>query len=312
MTKKRYSPLQISLAVTPIALGIALALEWVFTRIITFTTVAITLPITFFLGYFVTNLNQKYQDELNNKNKELQKVSKELEKINDIITNQNSELDAFAQTIAHELKTPLGVIVGYSHLLDKADIYKNKERVQQVGKEITKTSLKMNTIIQEMLLMAKLREIDDVKIEPLDMKKIVAESLENLSSLIFEKQVEIITPEIWHPVKGYAPWVEKVWDNYLSNAIKYGGENPKIEIGVDEEKNGQTRFWVKDYGRGMTLRQQKRAFRQFTRFDPAKIQGHGLGLSITHRIVEKLGGEVGVESEVKVGSTFYFTLPTAE
>ncbi len=294
----------------PLALGIALALEWFFTGIITKTTAAITLPITFLLGYFITNSNQKHQDELNNKNKELQKVSKELEKINTTITNQNSELDAFAQTIAHELKTPLGVIVGYSHLLDKAEIYENNERVQQVGKEITKTSLKMNTIVQEMLLMAKLREIDEIKIERLDMNKIVAESLENLSSLIFEKQAEITTPEIWFPVNGYAPWIEKVWDNYLSNAIKYGGEKPKIEVGTEKEENGKVRFWVKDYGRGMTPRQQERAFRQFTRFNPAEIQGHGLGLSITHRIVEKLGGEVGVKSKVKAGSTFYFTLPS--
>ena len=62
----------------------------------------------------------------------------------------------------------------------------------------------------------------------------------------------------------------------------------------------------------MTQRQQEKAFRQFTRFDPSEIQGHGLGLSITHRIIEKLGGQVGVESELRVGSTFYFTLPSAE
>ncbi len=304
MTKKRFSPLQISLAATPIALGIALALEWVFTRIITLTTVAITLPITFILGYFVTNLNYKYQKELDKKNKEL-------ERKNNTISKQMSELDAFAQTIAHELKTPLGVIVGYSHLLDKADIYENYDRIQQVGKEITKTSLKMNTIIQEMLLMAKLRQIDEIKIERLDMEKIVTECIARLGSFILETQAEIITPETWLPVKGYAPWVEKVWDNYLSNAIKYGGENPRIELGVEKGDNGQVRFWVKDYGRGMTLIQQEKAFRQFTRFNPTTIQGHGLGLSIAHRIIEKLGGEVGVESEIKAGSTFYFTLPSA-
>ena len=311
MTKKTFSPLQISLAITPIALGIALALEWFFTGVITLTTVAITLPITFILGYFVTNLNYKHEKELNAKNEELQKTSVELEKKNTTISKQNAELDAFAQTIAHELKTPLGVIIGYSHLLDKVDIYENYDRIQQVGKEITKTSLKMNTIIQEMLLMAKLRQIDEIKIERLDMGEIVAESITRLGSFILETQAEIITPKTWLPVKGYAPWVEKVWDNYLSNAIKYGGENPKIELGVEKSTNGQIRFWVKDYGRGMTPKQQEKAFKQFTRFNPAEIQGHGLGLSITHHIIEKLGGEVGVESEIKGTPDFDFTLPSA-
>ena len=311
MKKKRFSPLQISFAVTPIAVGFALTLEWLLTHVITLTTVLITLPLTFVLGYFVTSSSYKYQKQLDEKNKELKKTSQELEKTNSIISKQYAELDAFAQTIAHELKTPLGVIVGYSHLLEKKDIYENNNRIHQVSREITKTSLKMNTIIQEMLLMAKLRQIDEIKIERLDMGKIVAESLENLSSLIFEAQAEIITPEAWLPVRGYAPWIEKVWNNYISNAIKYGGENPKIELGAQKCPNGQIRFWVRDYGRGMTTNQQKRAFRQFTRFNPAEIQGHGLGLSITQRIIEKLGGKVGVESEIKAGSTFYFTLPSA-
>ncbi|MBT3189654.1 MAG: HAMP domain-containing histidine kinase [Anaerolineae bacterium] len=310
MRKIFNTPLKVSFAITPLTLGISLLLEWLLTGLITSTTIFIAVPLTFIMAYVVTSMMFRYQTLLDKKNRELQKVTNELREINTDITKHNTELDAFAQTIAHELKTPLGVIVGYSHLLGKDDIYTNHDRVQQVGKEITQTSLKMNTIIQEMLLMAKLRQIDDVEIHPLDMEKILAESLENLSSLIFEAQAEIIAPETWLPVRGYAPWVEKVWNNFISNALKYGGENPKIELGAQNEANGQVRFWVKDYGRGMTARQQEQAFRQFTRFDPSKIQGHGLGLSITQRIVEKLGGEVGVESEIKVGSTFYFTLPS--
>ena len=106
------------------------------------------------------------------------------------------------------------------------------------------------------------------------------------------------------------PWVEEVWSNYLSNALKYGGHTPEIELGTDKYHNGQIRFWVRDYGRGMSLEQQAQAFAKFTRFDAAKTQGHGLGLSISQRIIEKLGGEVGVESRLQAGSTFYFTLPS--
>jgi signal transduction histidine kinase len=71
------------------------------------------------------------------------------------------------------------------------------------------------------------------------------------------------------------------------------------------------RFWVRDNGPGLTGEEQERLFTPFTRFDQVSTKGHGLGLSIVRRIVEKLGGQVGVESELGQGSLFTFTLPTA-
>jgi signal transduction histidine kinase len=71
-------------------------------------------------------------------------------------------------------------------------------------------------------------------------------------------------------------------------------------------------FWVRDNGAGLTPEEKARLFTPFTRFDQIRAKGHGLGLSIVRRIVEKLGGEVGIESEVGQGSTFSFTLPGCE
>ena len=73
--------------------------------------------------------------------------------------------------------------------------------------------------------------------------------------------------------------------------------------------DGMIRFWVKDNGPGLTPEEQARLFAEFTRLGEVRAQGHGLGLSIVRRIIEKLGGQVGVESEVGQGSLFYFTLP---
>ena len=72
------------------------------------------------------------------------------------------------------------------------------------------------------------------------------------------------------------------------------------------------RFWVQDNGPGLSAEAQARLFTPFTRLDQARIQGHGLGLSIVRRIVEKLGGQVGVESQPRQGSRFFFTLPLEE
>jgi signal transduction histidine kinase len=110
---------------------------------------------------------------------------------------------------------------------------------------------------------------------------------------------------------GYAPWVEEVWVNYMSNAIKYGGCPPRVELGAEAQSKDGVRFWVRDNGRGISPEERDRLFTPFTRLSQIHVKGHGLGLSIVRRIVEKLGGAVTVESKVGRGSVFSFTLPAA-
>jgi signal transduction histidine kinase len=83
-------------------------------------------------------------------------------------------------------------------------------------------------------------------------------------------------------------------------------------LGATAQTDGFIRFWVRDNGEGLTAEEQTRLFTPFTRLDKMRAKGHGLGLSIVRRIVEKLGGQVDVTSEVGQGSAFSFTLPYAE
>jgi signal transduction histidine kinase len=103
--------------------------------------------------------------------------------------------------------------------------------------------------------------------------------------------------------------VEEVWVNYISNAIKYGGRPPRVQLGATVQSNGMVSFWVRDNGPGIAPEDQRQLFIPFTKLHQVQIEGHGLGLSIVQRIVERLGGEVGIESEVGQGSTFFFALP---
>ncbi len=119
---------------------------------------------------------------------------------------------------------------------------------------------------------------------------------------------EIIIPDNWLECISCAPWIEEVWSNYISNAIKYGGTPPRIELGSDQSAES-TRYWVRDNGHGLTKEQIELLFTSFTRLHEFQAQGNGLGLSIVKRIIDKLGGEAGVESEVGKGSLFYFILP---
>jgi signal transduction histidine kinase len=148
--------------------------------------------------------------------------------------------------------------------------------------------------------------------EPVDMESAVRESLQRMVEMIESHQAEIVMPETWPAVLGYGPWIEEVWANYVNNAIKYGGRPPRVELGAEELPDGRVRFWVRDNGSGLSSEEQGRLFRPFTRLDQAHTKGHGLGLSIVRRIVEKLGGQVGVESEEGKGSVFSFTLPGSE
>jgi two-component system sensor histidine kinase/response regulator len=231
-----------------------------------------------------------------------------------------AELDAFAHTVAHDLKNPLGLLIGYGGVLAEELADTQNKTVQECVDAIVRTGAKMTTIIKELLLLAGVRKIDEVTLEPLDMATIVSEVQDRLAALIAEHQTEIILPQEWPVALGYGPWVEQVWSNYISNAVKYGGRPPRVELGADplpmegtegEMKGRYIRFWVRDNGPGLAQEEQGRLFAEFTRLHQVRAEGHGLGLSIVRRIVEKLGGQVGVESQPDRGSTFTFTLPGA-
>ena len=220
------------------------------------------------------------------------------------------DLDAYAHTVAHDLKNPLFMIAGYNDLLQN-ELAGNLSGTAQEFLEATgKGCEKMTEIIDELLLLASVRKTANVAREPLDMAHILEDARKRLAYKIDESRAEIAMPDDWPRAVGHAPWVEAVWTNYISNAIKYGGSPPRIELGADQNGDGKVHFWVRDNGQGLNEEQMSRVFEEFSRADPTKAEGHGLGLSIVSRIVERLGGEVKVTSKVGQGSTFGFTLPT--
>jgi signal transduction histidine kinase len=222
------------------------------------------------------------------------------------------ELDAFALTVAHDLKDPLGIILGYVWVLVDDLEQLPTDEVQDFLEMIADSSQKMDNIISELLLLARVRKLDEVETSPLDMDHVVKEALSRLTLMIEENEAEIIMPDSWPVASGYAGWVEEVWANYISNAIKYGGTPPVVEVGATLLDDGMVRCWVRDNGPGLEPEQQARLFNSFTQLDQTRAHGHGLGLSIVQRIVDKLGGQLGVESEVGAGSVFSFTLPTPD
>jgi len=205
------------------------------------------------------------------------------------------DLDAFSHTVAHDLKNMLGAIVSASNLI--------KAGIDTYPKE---DILKINDLINMSATKTMMR--------PVNMQKVVLDSITRLKDMIDEKSAQISLSPSWPDALGYEAWLEEVWINYISNAVKYGGTPPVIKMGSEPLADGRIKFWIKDNGKGLTDDEMASLFNKFTRLDTLKAEGHGLGLSIVKRIVEKLNGEVGVESKSipGEGSTFFFILPIAQ
>ncbi|MCS7178083.1 MAG: ATP-binding protein [Anaerolineae bacterium] len=238
-------------------------------------------------------------------------VEAQLRQYADQLEARNEELDAFAQMVAHDLRSLVALIVGYAEMLEDNLPAFSSDALREHLRSIAQYGHKMTDVIDALLKLATVRS-QAVESHPLDMAGIVADVLARVRDQIEHSGAQVILPPTWPVALGYRPWVEEVWFNYISNALKYGGQPPRVELGADypPDSPGMVRFWVQDNGPGLTPEEQGLLFTPFTRLT-SKGEGHGLGLSIVKRIVEKLGGEVSVESEPGRGSRFAFTLPTA-
>jgi signal transduction histidine kinase len=225
-----------------------------------------------------------------------------------------AELDAFAHTVAHDLRNPLAPIIAAAEELSSpvdGGVPADDERAELLAM-VLRNGRRMARIIDELLLLARVRR-GAVQPQPLDMAAIVADAIDATCAFVVPSGAVIVTPEAWPIAIGHPQWVAEVWANYVSNAVKYGGPRPRVVLGWSRTDAG-VRFWVRDDGPGVAAEQKAHLFRPFTRLDEVTATGEGLGLSIVQRIVARLGGEVGVVSPTESGRgcEFWFTLPAPE
>jgi two-component system, sensor histidine kinase and response regulator len=222
------------------------------------------------------------------------------------------ELDAFAHTVAHDLKNPIAVVSMRAQLLRSLWESADDAQLLQHIVELDKNTARLSNIVDELLLLAGVRR-QTVSPQRVEMETVVHEALGRVENLIQQSHAEVEQPSAWPAALGHSPWVAEIWANYLSNAVKYGGRPPNIRLGADMiPERAYVRFWVQDNGPGLTAVQQSALFQPFTRVTETRVEGHGLGLSIVRRIAEKLGGSAGVESQQGSGSRFWFELPAAK
>jgi len=218
-----------------------------------------------------------------------------------------------ARRIAHEVKNPLTPIQLSAQRLRKKYLYtleSDKEVFDLCTQTIINQVEELKGLVSEFSSFARMPIVEK---SPNDLVAMVREILvfyeESHSYITFRQTAEQDIPRFNFDLKQ----MKRVLINLLENsiAVLQGGGVIEIVLSYDREK--QVVFMaIKDNGPGLTEEEQEKLFMPFTRLHQSRASGHGLGLSIVQRIVEKLGGQVGVESVVGEGATFYFTLPAAE
>jgi PAS domain S-box-containing protein len=222
---------------------------------------------------------------------------------------RNVELDAFAYSVSHDLRTPLSLIEGYAQLIQSEDT--SEEEMGDYLDNIIDASRRLDVMTESLLQYAQAGQPEG-NITRIDTNDVVREVLLVQAEAINRGDIEVVLGEL--PailVDEYK--IRQVFSNLVENAIKYLGETPRPRIEIDAEKAGDiVTLYVRDNGIGMNQEAREKAFLPFKHYGPATVTGLGVGLSTVKRAVEGWGGKVWVDSKPGEGSTFFFTASAAE
>ena len=256
---------------------------------------------------------EKYREHLEELVKErtrkLEESRTELDVLNKQLQAANKELEAFAYSVSHDLRAPLRNIDGFSQIL--LEDYSNilDKQGQHYLQRVRAGTQNMGQLIDDILSLSRSgRHHMDKK--TINMEPIVREVCKSLENELKDRKV-VFTVHECPPALADSHLVKIVFTNLLSNALKFTRirENAKIETGSMTE-DGHTVFFIKDNGAGFDMKYADKLFVPFQRLHRAEeYEGSGIGLAIVQRIIHRHGGRIWAESEIDVGTTFYFSLP---
>lgn len=238
----------------------------------------------------------------------LESLNAELRRTNEILAAANQDLERFAFIASHDLQEPLRMVTAYSQLLVKSFSGPLDENAKRFVGYISDGTERMRALLTDLLAYAEIRKEDEETWEVVNLNSVIEEVRRNLEAAIEESGATILV-DVLPQVRGHSRHLQSVFHNLISNAIKYRAEAPlRVQVSA-RTVSDELRFEVTDNGIGIDPVYHKQIFEVFRRLHSRDIPGSGVGLSICQRVVEKYGGEIGVESQVGRGSTFWFTLP---
>jgi len=238
-------------------------------------------------------------------------AEEELRVANRALARANEDLNQFAFAASHDLQEPLRMITSYSQLLMKGYRGQLDGEAATCIEFITEGTKRMRELLADLLAYTQVTGDGQEVVAPVDLNDVFHAAVENCKAAIDEAKASVTSDRL-PAVQGYEPHFVQLFQNLVSNALKYRSEQPpRIHVSAAMQ-NSLWRIAVNDNGIGIAPEYHRQIFGVFKRLHGKVIPGTGIGLAICQRVVERYGGQIWVESQVGQGATFEFTLPVVE
>jgi signal transduction histidine kinase/CheY-like chemotaxis protein len=247
--------------------------------------------------------------------REIVSRSRELHRTNEALRAANVAKNEFLSRMSHELRTPLAAISGFSELLTLSDVPEDK---REWAATILGASRHLAALVDEVLDLSRIESGHlSISLEPVELEPLVHDALELMRPLATRHEVTVHGP-VLDDDGGYVfadrQRLKQVLINLIANGIKYNRPGGEVEVGIGAEPDGRVRISVADTGHGLDEESIRKLFVPFERLAAAGsgIEGTGLGLALSRRLIEAMGGSIGVASTPGEGSTFWVDLCAGE
>lgn len=243
---------------------------------------------------------------------EIRTLNRKLQERVEEVTAINKELEAFSYSISHDLRAPLRSMQSFAQLVLSEYSHLLPEPGREMTGRIVESARYMDRLLRDLLEYSRLSQ-SELPSQRIDLEATVAEVLVSIQQEISDKKADIQVNNPLQYVLAHPGTLNQILSNLISNALKFveRGKTPRVRIST-EVRDGRVRVWVEDNGIGIRSEEQEKIFGLFQRLHhSSEYPGTGIGLAIVRKGVERMGGQIGVESQVGKGSRFWLELPDA-
>ncbi len=264
----------------------------------------------------VMRLNEELEQRVHERTLQLEQANSELAMAMEEAKSANQAKSAFLSSMSHELRTPLNAILGFAQILTSEKLPSTLVQKREFANHILKSGRHLLTLINEILDLAKIESgAVALSLEPVALNEILQECESMVAPLAGNRGIRLLFPETCGAhVTADRTRLKQILLNLLSNAIKYNRDGGAVVVDCSPSGPQMVRVSVQDTGMGLKPEQIKQLFQPFNRLgqESGAEEGTGIGLVVTKRLVELMGGTIGVTSSQGVGSMFWIELQSTE
>ncbi|MES2320454.1 MAG: ATP-binding protein [Pseudomonadota bacterium] len=264
----------------------------------------------------VMRLNEELEGRVHERTEQLELINNELGMAMEAAKSANAAKSAFLSSMSHELRTPLNAILGFAQILTSDTLPTTLAQKKEFANHVLKSGRHLLTLINEILDLAKVESgTVNLSMEPVALDDMLAECRGMVEPMGQPRKIRMLFPDATGAVlRADRTRLKQVLLNLLSNAVKYNREMGAVVLDCTVVAPGRIRLSVQDTGHGLRPDQVDALFQPFNRLgqENGVEEGTGIGLVVTRRLVELMGGTIGVSSSVGVGTVFWVELETTE